>query len=200
MKEIKLTKGQVALVDDKDFEELNNFKWQAWWNKDTESFYVHRSISTGGRKDRKVKTIKMHRFINNTPKNLLCDHADHNTLNNQKYNLRNCTHCNNNANARPGINKSSIYKGVVWDKQAVKWRSRVRFENRLYNLGFYESELQAALVYDFMAKKFFKEFACLNFPKNQLIIKYEYTDPKKLLNTGAFHGEKENKNGKQELM
>ena len=29
MKEIRLTKGYVALVDDKDFERVNQFKWCA---------------------------------------------------------------------------------------------------------------------------------------------------------------------------
>ena len=38
MKEIKLTQGQVAIVDDEDFEELNKFKWRVRWPK-----YVYQS-------------------------------------------------------------------------------------------------------------------------------------------------------------
>ena len=41
MKEIPLTKGYVALVDDEDFEYLNQWEWHA--ARDTKTIYAHRT-------------------------------------------------------------------------------------------------------------------------------------------------------------
>jgi hypothetical protein len=96
MKTINLTQGQVALVDDWRYEELNQFKWHAHWNEPTQSFYATRTV--GKRPFR--KTIWMHRQIMNTPKGMFCDHRNNDTLNNQEYNLRNVTRSQNNMNSR----------------------------------------------------------------------------------------------------
>jgi hypothetical protein len=96
MKEIKLTQGQVALVDDEDYEELSRFKWHAFWNKYTKSFYAKRSEG----KRPFQKAVYMHREVMRTPKNLDCDHIHHNTLDNRKENLRNVTSSQNSMNRR----------------------------------------------------------------------------------------------------
>ncbi len=46
MKLIELTQGQAAIVDDEDYEELNQHKWYAQWNKGTKSFYAGRKGKT----------------------------------------------------------------------------------------------------------------------------------------------------------
>jgi hypothetical protein len=38
--EIELTQGQVALIDDEDFELVSKYKWYARWDSHTESFYA----------------------------------------------------------------------------------------------------------------------------------------------------------------
>ncbi len=67
MKEIQLTQGKVALVDDEDFERLNQFKWCAHWNG--KHWYAIRTVYEG-----KKKTIRMHREILNAP---ICMQGDH---------------------------------------------------------------------------------------------------------------------------
>ena len=42
MKQIPLTQGQVALVDDADFERFGHLKWKAWWSKSIKQFYAIR--------------------------------------------------------------------------------------------------------------------------------------------------------------
>ncbi len=39
-KKIKLTHGQTTIVDDEDFDFLNQFKWRAEWNPTRKSYYA----------------------------------------------------------------------------------------------------------------------------------------------------------------
>lgn len=96
MKKIELTQGQYALVDDEDFDYLNQWKWFAHYSTITKSYYAQRN--EGKHPNRFV--VHMSRVVMNTPDGMRCDHKDHDTLNNQKYNLRNSTVSQNNMNSR----------------------------------------------------------------------------------------------------
>src|SRR5271169_4932295 len=121
MKIIELSQNQIALVDDEDFERVNQFKWCACWNKHTKSFYAQRTDRSGY----KQKLIGMHRFIMNvTDSKTHIDHKSHNTLDNQKENLRLCTNSQNHMNQKVQEH-SSIYKGVGLHKLSNKWQSRI---------------------------------------------------------------------------
>lgn len=162
MKEIELTQGQVALVDDEVFEVLNRYNWQAAWSDFTKSFKA--TI-----KDKDNITTDMARIILGCPKGMLIDHKDHNTLNNQRYNIRICTSKENNRNRRSLPGSASEYKGVTRDKSRSKWKASIGWRNHknkkvTINLGRFETEIEAAEVYDKAARKYFKEFAYLNFP------------------------------------
>jgi hypothetical protein len=104
VKEIPLTQGQVALVDDDDFERLNAFKWQAQWMITAKSFYAVRF--EGGRKNR--RWVSMSRFIMHTPKGMECDHINHDTLDDRKCNLKNCTRSQNQQNRKIYIDRVQI--------------------------------------------------------------------------------------------
>jgi hypothetical protein len=78
MKEILLTQGKVALVDDEDFEELNKFNWHA--HKDKNKFYAEHS--EWDKKNKNVKHIKMHRFLMAISQKVKIDRKDGNGLNN----------------------------------------------------------------------------------------------------------------------
>lgn len=159
MKEIQLTQSKVALVDDEDFEYLNQFKWHA--RKCGNSFYARKNIGTIENANR--GTHLMHRIIMNATDPQICvDHKDGNGLNNQKSNLRICNHQQNNMNQRHIQNGSSIYKGVCWHKEAKKWVSNIHFNKMIY-LGLFDNETEAAKAYDQKAIELFGEFARLNF-------------------------------------
>ncbi|MFW9874253.1 MAG: AP2 domain-containing protein [Candidatus Thorarchaeota archaeon] len=162
MKKIVLTKDKFALVDDEDFDYLNQWKWHALTKKkpNTIRYYACRTIKENGKK----KNIYMHRLLMNFPKNKQVDHSDHDTLNNQKSNLRTCTNAQNSYNQNKRIG-SSQYKGVHWYKQTKKWVARIMYNYKNISIGYFKSEIEAAKAYDEKAKKLFGEFAYLNFPK-----------------------------------
>jgi hypothetical protein len=158
MKEIQLTqqgknKGlYTTLVDDDMFEYLNQWRWCVRITKHTSYAY---------RKNHLRKTEHMHRVIMNTPANMQVDHIDHNGLNNQKINLRNCTKAQNNRNKiSKGISK---YLGVDRHKDQNKYRSRICNNGIKIHIGNFKSEIDAAKAYDIKAKELFGEFANLNF-------------------------------------
>ncbi|MCJ7828762.1 MAG: AP2 domain-containing protein [Dehalococcoidia bacterium] len=161
MKTIPLTQGKFAIVDDCDFEWLNQWKWIATWDEKRDYWRVVR------KEDK--ETIYMHRAILGLEKNdgIKSDHKDHNGLNNQRYNLRKCTDTQNRYNQKPQRWHSSKYKGVSWSKKEKRWKARITYNSKDYRLGCYKNEIDAAKVYDIAAKKLFGEFAYLNFPKEK---------------------------------
>ena len=145
MKEIPLTQGKVALVDDEDYEWVSQFKWCT--NKIGNTFYALRNANRI--EDVRRKTILMHRIVMKDilKENFVVDHIDHNGLNNQKSNLRVVTHRENMMNRRDKNLHSSIYSGVSWYKNNKKYGSHMHLNKKKKFLGLFEDEIQAAIVY-----------------------------------------------------
>lgn len=156
MKKIKLTQGQVALIDDEDFEFLSKWKWHAI--KGYRNFYAARCEP---RPTNKSFTVRMHSVLTGEAGSV--DHIDGNGLNNQKSNLRLCTVAQNNMNSKPYMNSTSKYKGVSFDKDRNTWRAAIKKEGKDYSLRRHKTEESAARAYDKKAKELFGEFAYLNF-------------------------------------
>jgi hypothetical protein len=86
-KEIPLTQGKVAVVDEEDFDRLNKHKWYACKNGNT--FYALRKSNVNGKR----LTILMHReILGLKPGDPGVDHRDGNGLNNRRKNLRLASH------------------------------------------------------------------------------------------------------------
>lgn len=102
MKEIPLSQGKVALVDDEDYKYLKLFKWYAkeskksWYAVRMEHIHRHsyRGRKTKGRRKRKV--FRMHNVIMNPKDNQIVHHKYGNGLNNQRENLELTTLAGNN--------------------------------------------------------------------------------------------------------
>jgi hypothetical protein len=153
MKEIKLTQDKIALVDDEDFEHLNQFKWCAIKRKN--NFYSCRTLGKS--------KILMHREImktqleNNIGK--IIDHKDGNGLNNQKYNLRTCTNAENSRN-RHSVNNSSGYLGVTRkNRMTERWEVSIKVNKKKIYLGIFKDKKDAAKAYNEAAIKYHGEFA-----------------------------------------
>jgi maltodextrin utilization protein YvdJ len=158
MKKIELSQGYYTLVDDEDFEYINQFKWNVRIVKNTQ--YAKRSDRLSS-----PKTIQMHREIMRCPENMMVDHINGNGLDNRKENLRICTRSNNLMNSKkPNMKTTSKYKGVNKIKNAKKkkWRAEIRLNRQAIQLGSFETEELAAIAYNEGALKYFGEFARLN--------------------------------------
>jgi hypothetical protein len=122
--------------------------------------YAVRTNTEGGKRER----IMMHRLIADMPEHLVCDHINHDGLDNRMANLRNCTVAQNSANSRSSKNATSKYKGVSWNSERRKWVAFIKKDGTPFYLGAFEDEVQAAKAYDEAAKKLHGEYAKLNFP------------------------------------
>lgn len=149
-KTIELTQGKYAIVDDEDYEYLNRFDW--YYNAN----YAIRSV----RINRKKKAVLMHRVILNTPEGMLSDHINHDTLDNRKINLRICTRAQNGMNSYKSKHNKSGFKGV--HKFRDKYRAQITFNKKVKTLGFFETTIEAAQIYNKAALKYHGEFAQLN--------------------------------------
>ena len=161
MKEIPLTKGKVALVDDEDYEWLKQSKWYAQSSRS--NFYACRKSKNQLSTQTKER---MHRLIMSAPDNMEVDHINRNSLDNQRKNLRICTRSQNAMNTPKSIINTSGYKGVIWFSRDNKWRAEIRVFGKNKHLGLYENIIDAAHAYDEAAKKYRGEFAVLNFPNS----------------------------------
>ena len=141
MKEIPLTQGKFALVDDDMFAHLNQWKWYA--NKNHNSFYARRSV----RKDGKVIAIQMHQQIIGKKQGFVTDHCDGDGLNNQCCNLRHVTNRQNLQNRIHPEQKSSKYPGVSWHNRGQKWCTSIELNGKRKHLGLYADEHEAFVAY-----------------------------------------------------
>lgn len=96
-KQILLTQDKFAIVDDEDFEYLNQWKWKLSTNG-----YAIRCPSNGKTEDGRYKytTIRMHRVIMKPSFGFETDHINFDRLDNRRSNLRNVTKDENLAFAR----------------------------------------------------------------------------------------------------
>lgn len=157
-KSIPLTQGKFALVDDEDFEKINEYKW---------SYQARGYAYKRNPNQSESFVLWMHRVIMNAPDYFEVDHVNGNGLDNRKENLRLSTRSQNAINTPKRKNNTSGYKGVTFFKRDKKWKAQITFEGRNIALGCYNTPIEAALVYDDAARKYFGEFASVNFRKGE---------------------------------
>ena len=157
MKEILLTKNTVTLVDDEDYERLNQFKWHI--STGYAARYVH-SI--------KKSSVYMHtEVLRHADKRYVVDHVDGNKLNNCKHNLRVCTQQQNSWNTNTPLRAASGYRGVY--RNGAKWCARIKHNNKVQHIGNFNTSEEAAMAYDVAALEYRGEFAKLNYPQSNCI-------------------------------
>ncbi|MBN3757254.1 Fis family transcriptional regulator [Paraburkholderia sp. Tr-20389] len=155
MREIPLTKGLVALVDDEDFEWLSQFKWHA----DHEGYACRKAahpIKVG-----KSTTIFMHRELlglefGDSRKG---DHKNGYRTDNRRENIRIATAGQNRSNSRLAANNTSGFKGVSWSKADKCWYAQIRIGGKRKYLGGFKAPEEAHAAYCKAAQELNGEFA-----------------------------------------
>jgi hypothetical protein len=89
------------------------------------------------------KKIYLHRFINNTPKGLITDHINRDTLDNRKVNLRVVDKKKNQRNHKIFKTNSSGYTGVSWREKMIKWEAYIWVNNKKVALGLFDNVKKA---------------------------------------------------------
>ena len=157
MREIELTQGKVALVDDKDYELLFNFSWAA--HKEGNGYYY--AVTSILQENGKYKQFRMHRMILSlTDPKMKVDHRSGNTLDNRKKNLRIASAAENARNINKKPFSKSGYRGVYLHKRkhGQVIAAGIKKDGKSIHLGFFETREAAAKAFDKAAKELFGKF------------------------------------------
>lgn len=152
-REIPLTKGLVALVDDADHARVSARKWHA-------AVMQRSAYARNGHEF-------LHRFILSAPAGLEVDHINGDGLDNRRSNLRLATRQQNSANSAPHPKPRghSRFRGVSRYTRPgySRWMAYITVSGKHIRLGYFTSEEEAARCYDAAARKHFGAFARPNF-------------------------------------
>jgi hypothetical protein len=161
MKEIELTHGLVALVDDEDYKYLNQWNWHASRTKYT--FYARRNLKSGEVHSTKRMHREIFEHISGELGHLIIDHINGDGLDNRRSNLRIADHRKNEWNSRKKpakVNKHHPYKGITFARG--HWCAQIKVGDRHIHCGYYPTPGEAAAAYDEAAVKYFGDFARTN--------------------------------------
>ena len=157
-KEIKLTLGYKAIIDDDDYARLGHLGWYAneYKRKDGSVKVVYAVLCSG--------KFRLHRVILGIKDPYIeVDHRDGNGLNCQRNNLRVTNRAGNRQNSQKRLGCTSEYKGVSKLAGRDGWMSCIKVDGSSINLGSFGTQIEAAKAYNDAAIRYFGEFARLNY-------------------------------------
>ena len=146
--EVKVASGLSFFISKCDVEHVMRHKWY---------------VGSGQYVRRTTDDMSLHRYILSPEDNELVDHENLNPLDNRRDNLRVCTKQQNQQNQ--GSSKNKRFKGIYYHKQNKNWCARITHNYKCKTIGSFKTEIKAAKAYDEAAKKYFGDFAYLNFPE-----------------------------------
>lgn len=132
MKQILLTRGKIAIVDDDIYELVKDYRW--WFGCGYAQSYM--SSYTGMKKGVVSPRVFLHHMVIGTPlKSFVVDHINHDKLDNRRENLRIVTPLQNSRNLKVSKKNKTGIRGVYWDKQRDKWTAQIKIMYKSTSLG-----------------------------------------------------------------
>ena len=158
MKEIPLTQGKFAIVDDEDFLFLNRFLWRVSGKGKKNNLIASTCISS--------KVINMYYFLVDYKsflgKPFEVTHKNKDWLDYRKENLIVLTRSGMRQFNLKRKDNTSGYKGVWIHKGTGKAVAEIHKENKKYHLGYFETPKLAAIAYNKKALELFGKYAYQN--------------------------------------
>lgn len=151
--------GKEFYFDMDDYDKIKDYRWSEYKrsNKNYSSVRAYNK-DTGA-------TIFIHHIISGK----YHDHADRNTFNNRKYNLRQATAQENARNVSISKNNKSGFIGVSWNERYRKWESYIGMNDHKTHLGKFNDKEDAIRARLEAEAKYFGEFA----PQRHLFEQYK---------------------------
>lgn len=153
-KTMPLSRGEVAIVDDGDYDYLSQWKWYCAATSSNLKYAV-RKVSNG---DGTWTRYLMHRVIMGEPENMLIDHISGNGLDNRRENLREATPSQNQINRRISPKNKSGQRGVRWHKYNKQWEASIRVDGKWTYLGMSKDLWAAISMRKLAEEKYYGEF------------------------------------------
>ena len=150
-KYIQLKHG-TAIIDEQDFDRINQYKWNSVDNDGMGKRYYAACKIRG-------MTVYMHRMVMGAQSGEMVDHIDGNGLNNSRRNLRFVVPSQNNMNQRVREDNTSGHKGISWCPDREKYQVYVNIDRKRKSLGRYRTLEEAIYVRDRAVKEHYGEFA-----------------------------------------
>lgn len=148
--------GVYAIVDDEDYERINENKWFTAPSGD--KLYAIRHVRRSGG----LISVNMAKLVMRYVGDKVVDHINGDSLDNRKCNLRLCTQLQNMKNLSLYKRNTTGHKGVSYRKESGRYRARITNDNKTYTIGHYKTAKEAAIAYNEVAKVMHGEYANLN--------------------------------------
>lgn len=150
---VGLNRGLVSFIDADDVPKASTVTWTSVRPGKSNVYAINQS----GKLIEGKRSVYLHQYVCPGEGGLV-DHADHDTLNNRKANLRRCTQVKNQQNSN--VRGVVPFKGV--SKKRSKYVAGIKVNGKRVRLGNYDSPIDAAQAYDRAAERYFGEFALTN--------------------------------------
>jgi len=151
--------GYKVQIDEEDYDRVRQYKWHVRstdFRRCGKIYFIHSYKDNSGRSYKH----SLHRMILGLELNdgWVCAHANGDTLDNRKCNLRKCTQKQNGINQRLSKSNKSGYKGVFYSKERDKFGTSIKYKGKNIFLGYFNTALEGHEAYCTASKKYHGEF------------------------------------------